>query len=215
MITLPNIQGYVFDLDGTLIHSLPGIAYSLNLALTDLGMKTYTENEIRTFIGNGVENLIQRARGENPTALDTLLAQFRIHYAIHWNHNTLPYPGITQWLEKIRTQQKPLAVLSNKPHPFTVKIVAEIFGAETFSIVLGERENIPRKPAPDALLEIAKHWNIPIQNIAMIGDSDVDLLSAKNAGAYSVAVTWGYQDPEKLRTYSPDQIISLPQQKLP
>jgi len=181
----------VFDLDGTLVDSLAGIADALNQALAEAGHPTHSLDAVRSFVGNGSLELARRAlpRDADISPAD-LESSFRHHYAHTWQTGTQPYPGILDLLAKLR--HRPLAVLSNKPDAFTRDIVAALFPVGTFTHVIGQSDRFPRKPAPDALLHLCRQWNCPPPDVTLIGDSLPDLESAANAGCQFIGVGWGY-----------------------
>ena len=190
----------IFDLDGTLVESLPGIAASLNRALALHGLPTHNEAAVRGFIGNGAKMLVTRALSSREAAfhLDSVIRAFGEDYAGTWPQGTLPYDGISELLADLRSRKIPLAVLSNKPHSFTVEIVEKLFPPDTFAVILGNREGMAHKPDPTGALEIAEILSTLPENCTLIGDSTMDLDTAKNAGMKSIAVTWGYHDRERL-----------------
>jgi phosphoglycolate phosphatase len=190
----------IFDLDGTLVESLPGIAASLNRALALHGLPGHEDAAVRGFIGDGARMLVTRAMSpsEAPLHLESVLLAFAEDYATSWQHGTQPYDGITDLLADLSARGVPLAVLSNKPHSFTTEIVAKLFPTNTFAAVLGNREGLPHKPDPTGALEIAAELGIAPENCILIGDSTMDLDTARRAAMTSIAVTWGYQDRDRL-----------------
>ncbi len=194
------MQALIFDLDGTLVESLPGIAASLNRALSLHGLPQHGHAAVRRFIGDGAKMLVTRALapGEAALHLDSVLKSFGEDYAISWQDGTVPYEGIPEMLAELKSRGIPLAVLSNKPHPFTVEIVGRLFPKNTFAAILGNREGMPHKPDPTGALELAETLATLPENCLLIGDSTMDLDTAKNAGMESIAVTWGYHDRERL-----------------
>jgi phosphoglycolate phosphatase len=201
-------KGWIFDLDGTLVDSLPGIAASLNAALASQGQLTHTNEKVRTFIGDGAEMLVRRALTDaDENCFTGVLENFREHYAAHWQDGTVPYAGIYELLASLRSRGDCLAVLSNKPHPFTMSIVDCLF-PQTFSHIVGQRAGIPHKPDPAGLWEILRSQEWTAEPSMMIGDSIMDLQTAQNAGIGSIAVTWGYHDKEALEPLHPNHIVS-------
>ena len=194
------MKALIFDLDGTLVESLPGIAASLNRALTLHGLPGHSHAAVRGFIGDGAKALVARAlAGVSRLDLaDSVLASFAADYAISWPSGTSVYPGIPELLAKVGSSGTPLAVLSNKPHAFTVEIVEKLFPEKTFAVILGNREGLPHKPDPAGAIEIAGTLRVPPGDCTIIGDSTMDLDTARNAGMASIAVTWGYHDRERL-----------------
>lgn len=208
--------GLIFDLDGTLVNSLQGIADSLNQALTASGLPTHTASAVRGFIGNGARILIQRAVPADASAdlLDTVEQAFKIDYAATWPTGTQVYPGIADLLERLQSRGYPLAVLSNKPHPFTVAMVSQMFPTIRFSSVLGQRLGIPHKPDPGGALEIAGLLQRLPGNCAIIGDSTMDLETARNAGMCPIAVTWGFHDRARLTAAGAEIVVAAPSELL-
>jgi phosphoglycolate phosphatase len=192
--------GLIFDLDGTLIDSLQGIAASLNHALTEAGLPTHSLTAVKGFIGNGAKILIQRAAPAEASAglLDQLEESFKSDYDRTWPQGTAIYAGIAALLESLHQQGYPLAVLSNKPHAFTTAIVARLFPSIPFSAVLGQQAGVPHKPDPAGALEIARALQRTPAECLIIGDSVMDLETAHHAGMRSIAVTWGFQDRARL-----------------
>lgn len=190
----------LFDLDGTLVESLPGIAASLNRALALHGLPCHGEAAVRGFIGDGARMLVTRAMNPSEVALhfESVLRCFGEDYAVSWPHGTFVYSGIPALLADLRARGIPLAVLSNKPHVFTTEIVGKLFPRDTFAAVLGNREGLPHKPDPAGALEIASMLGVLPENCVLVGDSTMDLETAHNAGMASIAVTWGYQNRERL-----------------
>ena len=201
--------GLILDLDGTLVDSLPGIAASLNRALESQGQSAHVTAAIRGFIGNGSLELARRAlpEGAPPELAFAVEAAFKEDYAVTWPNGTAPYPGIPECLAALTSNGFRLAVLSNKPHPFTVEIVARLFPDVAFDLVLGQRPDAPRKPDPEAALQIARHWGMAAGNCRFVGDSTIDLATARAAGIPAVAVGWGYHDRAALEAAGAAAIV--------
>lgn len=194
------MRALIFDLDGTLVESLPGIAASLNRALAQHGLPGQSHANVRGFIGDGMAKLIQRALATTSRLdlTESVLKFFAADYAASWASGTSVYPGMPELLANLEARSVPLAVLSNKPHTFTVEIVEKLFPNTNFTVVLGSRESLPHKPDPTGALEIANALKTAPKDCTIIGDSTMDLDTAKNAGMKSIAVTWGYHDRERL-----------------
>ncbi|MGJ8695937.1 MAG: HAD family hydrolase [Verrucomicrobiaceae bacterium] len=190
------IHGVLFDLDGTLVDSLPGITLALNRALEEQGLPPYSQKEVTGFIGNGAAALADKALGDRKDELGPLiLAGFQNHYQDTWPTGTLIFPGIPELLKTLKQAGFTLGVLSNKPHPFTVQIIEELFDASLFDGIYGHQDSFPKKPDPAKSLQIASDWNVSPHEIAYVGDSDVDLATAQNAGMQPFIVNWGYGFP--------------------
>jgi phosphoglycolate phosphatase len=191
----------IFDLDGTLVESLPGIATALNTALAAHGWPSHPEPAIRGFIGDGVIMLARRAApdGASTAEITRLVEAFRGEYASAWQEGTRVFTGMLALLRDLDHAGHPLAVLSNKPHDFTVEMVASVFPDTRFAAVLGHRPGMTPKPDPAGALEIAARLGLPPARCTLIGDSTMDLETAAAAGMPALAVGWGYHDPTRLR----------------
>ena len=204
-------RGLIFDLDGTLVDSLPGIAEALNAALEGNGLHGHSEQAIRTFIGNGLETTVRRAcpAGNNDeTLVARLVESFHQHYQSTWRSRTLVYPRIRELLSDLASDTTALAVLANKSHACAVGMIAEIFPEIPFACILGLQPGAPAKPHPAGALEIARTIALAPNQCQIIGDSTMDIDTAKNASMGSCAVTFGYHDDARLRAARPDHIVA-------
>jgi len=194
----------LWDLDGTLLDTLADLAASTNFALLSNGFAPRSLEEIRSFVGNGVQSLILRALPkEDRPAFDAVLSDFRTHYAEHCNDNTRPYPGIVDALTSLRAQGISMGVVSNKPDHAAKMLCRQHFGS-LIAIAIGDSPALRRKPAPDAAwraLEI-----LDTRNAVYIGDSEVDIETAKNAGLPCISVCWGFRPETALRQAGATQI---------
>jgi phosphoglycolate phosphatase len=207
-------HGLIFDLDGTLVDSLPGIANSLNQALGSLQLPLHSLQAVRGFIGNGARVLASRAAPAG--AADALIAgieqAFKADYDLTWPGGTAAYPGVSGVLLELQGRGIPLAVLSNKPHAFTTAMVSALFPEVAFAAVLGQRSGMPHKPDPAGAFEIAALLGLSPQACTVIGDSTMDLETARRSGMRAVAVTWGYHNREALLAALPDAVIDAPEE---
>ncbi|MEP4079230.1 HAD family hydrolase [Haloferula sp.] len=196
------IQAAIFDLDGTLVDSLPGIASSLNRALASCGYEGHDVDAVRTFIGNGSWMLCRRGVPASlpDSEADLVNQSFMKDYNDTWKEGTELFPGISDLLAELKLSGMPLAVLSNKPHPFTADIVSSLFEPGTFDKVLGHRQGTEPKPDPAGALEIASKLGISPTAISFVGDSLVDLETARNAEMEPLLVSWGYRPIDELRS---------------
>ncbi len=211
------IRAVIFDLDGTLIHSLPGLANSLNRVLGKNNLPTHSEHAVRSFIGDGIIKLVERA---TPNGLDhgeilRLTDEMKADYAATWETGSPPYPGTLEVLQTLTRHQIGIAVFSNKPDIYCKKITDHVFPGIHFARVLGQRQGVPVKPAPDGALEVAKSLNVDAGEIAFVGDSTMDLQTAHNAGMTAVAATWGYHDTPALAAQNPHHTITHISELLP
>ena len=206
---------YVFDLDGTLLNTINDLAASVNFALKEYGMSQHTVDEVRNFVGNGVKKLMERAV---PDGLDNPLfedayATFKKHYLEHGLDTTKPYPGIVDLLRELKKRGKNIAVVSNKFYDATGELVRHFFG-EYVKVAIGERENIRKKPAPDTVLEAFRLLGVDKEEAVYIGDSDVDVNTAKNVGILCISVLWGFRDKEFLIENWATTFVETPQEIL-
>ena len=191
------IRGLIFDLDGTLVDSLPGIASALNCSLQDLNLPTHSVEAVESFIGDGILTLVQRALGnEDPDQCNQVLTHFQEHYSKNWQGGTHPYSGMMALLEQFHKKGLPMAVLSNKPHSFTVEIVQTLFPSHLFDPIQGHREEFPKKPDPTTALQIVSDWGLTPKEVAYVGDSTVDLATAQAGKLIPLIFSWGYGTPK-------------------
>lgn len=204
----------IFDLDGTLVDSLPGIAATLNRTLSAHGLPGHSHAAVRSFVGNGLRNLILRGapHGASPELIQSLLTLYMKDYNLSWRDGTVAYPGVHHMLGELQQSGYSMAVLSNKVHEFTVEMVNSIFPDIHFSAVLGQRVGIPHKPDPAGALQIARTLGTSPENCVVIGDSTMDIETAANAGMENIAVSWGYHDRDRLLAAGARRIIDQPAQ---
>lgn len=203
---------YIFDLDGTLLSTLADLAASTNYALRTHHMPERSIDEVRRFVGNGVKKLMERAipDGLNNPLFEETFATFRQHYMQHNLDTTQPYPGIMQLLEQLKAEGKNIAVVSNKFYAATRELCRHFFG-DLVPVAIGEREDIRKKPAPDTVIEALRELGVDKEGTVYIGDSDVDIMTAKNSGMPCVSVLWGFRDKEFLLEHGATTLISQPE----
>ena len=203
---------YIFDLDGTLLSTLADLAASTNYALRTHHMPERSIDEVRRFVGNGVTKLMERAipDGLNNPLFEETFATFRQHYMQHNLDTTQPYPGIMQLLEQLKAEGKNIAVVSNKFYAATRELCRHFFG-DLVPVAIGEREDIRKKPAPDTVIEALRELGVDKEGAVYIGDSDVDIMTAKNSGMPCVSVLWGFRDKEFLLEHGATTLISQPE----
>lgn len=197
----------IFDLDGTLLNTLEDICNSLNYALRSNDLPSHSNLEVRCMIGSGVDVLITKAIGNDKTKFDAVKESYLNHYSNHNACYTKPFDGIKEELYKIKNKGYKIAVFSNKPDNDTQSIILKYFG-NIFDYVLGKKDKNRIKPYPDGLNEIKKNLKICNNNCIFVGDSDVDVMTGKNANIKTIAVTWGYRDKTVLQ--GADFIIDSP-----
>ena len=206
---------YIFDLDGTLLSTLADLAASCNYALRTNGMPERTLDEVRRFVGNGVKKLMERATPDglqNPL-FDKTLADFRQHYMKHNLDTTCPYEGVMPMLEELQRRGKKVAVVSNKFYAATQELCHHFF-SDLVTVAIGEREDIRKKPAPDTVIEALRQLNATAEESVYIGDSDVDIDTARNAGMPCISVLWGFRDKDFLIEHGATTLVATPQEIL-
>ncbi|MEE1314820.1 MAG: HAD family hydrolase [Faecalimonas sp.] len=208
----------IFDLDGTLTDTLESITYCVNLTLQELGLPEITREQCRAFVGNGARFLIEESlRAAGDTEISQIERAMEVYGRIFGRHCTYrvePYEGIEDLLADLKSQGLKLAVLSNKPDAQTKDVVAKFFGSDIFNYIQGQCEGIPRKPDPAAAQWIAKEFGVDTEECIYIGDSEVDMLTARAAGMESVGVTWGFRTEEVLQKHGATHIIHHPRELL-
>lgn len=199
--------GFVFDLDGTLVDSIPGIARGLNLALKALNYPEHSVDAIRGMVGRGARELCLAALREHfngavpEAAFEALHGGFMREYPHTWENGTVPYPGIREMLLELAAGGHPLGVLSNKPHAVTGPLVRHVFPEVPFRVVMGFSDRFPRKPEPDSLLSIVHSWNRKPEQVCMVGDSAHDGNTAVHGGTRLILVGWGYSSRAALDVF--------------
>lgn len=206
------IQCCVFDLDGTLVNSLRDLAEATNYALLQNGISAKSVEEYRYFVGDGVFKLVERAAG--PGVSQELLTKvkqgFDDYYTSHYHVYTEFYPGIFPLLQDLKKQGIRLAVISNKPHEFAVRIVEE-FAPGMFDSVMGNSPQFPKKPDPASLLHTMQTLNVHPSECLFIGDSNVDVYTGHNAGVPVIGVTWGFRPRQELKAAGADYLADCPE----
>ena len=204
---------YIFDLDGTLLSTLGDLAASCNYALRTNGMPERTVDEVRQFVGNGVKKLMERAipGGLDNPKFDKAYADFRQHYMQHNLDTTKPYDGVMTMLAELKRRGKKVAVVSNKFYAATQELCRHFFG-DLVPVAIGEREDIRKKPAPDTVIEAMRQLGVTADGAVYIGDSDVDIETARNSGMPCISVLWGFRDRDFLVEHGATTLVERPEQ---
>lgn len=198
-------KAIIWDLDGTLLDTLEDLAASTNAALTAHGYPPRSLSEVRAFVGNGVRNLIARALPrENCPDYEAVFADFRTHYAAHCNDRTRPYPGILDALRELKAAGIPMAVVSNKLDP-AVKALCRLHFGDLLDCAIGECDGLARKPAPDMVFRALDL--LGCTEGIYVGDSEVDIATAENAGLPAVIVGWGFRPAETLLAAGAKRVV--------
>lgn len=210
-----SFEGFIFDLDGTLLHTLPDLVVVTNQALAKEGFPPHSDDQILKFVGDGVMSLVLQAVPEYATEeqAQRVYQNFRAMYAKYGLSLTKQFEGMPEALYELKARGKKLGIMSNK-FEGGVKDVERTFFPGVMDVTHGESDTIPRKPKPDGLLLCAKEMGLAPERCVYFGDSASDMRAAHNAGMYAVGVSWGYQPLEKLMTGKPCEIISEPREFL-
>ena len=216
-----KFRAVIFDLDGTLLDSLHGIAVTMNALLEQMGYPPHPLEKYRYFVGNGLRTMVSRALPgkwrhrfpepeEKESRLDRLEKEYRNLYSEKWPLLTPPYRGVPELLETLSRQELKMAVLSNKTDVFTKRMVLELLPGCNFDMVLGARCGVPLKPDPGSALEIAAALSISPGEIIFLGDSGVDMQTGINAEMYPVGALWGFRDEDELLANGAKLLIKHP-----
>lgn len=203
----------IFDLDGTLLNTLDDLADSTNYALSRFGYPTRTIDEVRQFVGNGVAKLIERAipEGKNNPNFEKCLAIFKENYAQNMYNKTAPYNGIIEMLSNLKSKGIKIAVVSNKFDLAVKELCKKYFeGFIDFAAGENEAQGIKKKPAPDTVISVLNEFNFASEDAVYVGDSDVDIMTAKNSKMPCISVTWGFRDEKFLLKNGATILINAP-----
>ena len=211
---------YIFDLDGTLLDTLQDLANSVNYALRQYGLPEHPLDDVRRFVGNGVRLLMERAvpDGAQHPQFEAVFATFRQHYMEHSLDTTRPYDGIVETIHELKQRGCRLAVVSNKMMAATQELVAHFF--PEIEVAIGEHEaaGIRKKPAPDTVFEALRQLGLVVggktADTVYVGDSDVDIATARNSGLPCISVLWGFRDKPFLLEHGATTFVSTPQELL-
>ena len=203
--------GILWDLDGTLLDTLEDLADATNAVMRMHGYPTHSPEAVRSFVGNGARVLIEKAvpAGTDEAKIDTVLGDFKEYYGKHSADATKPYEGILECLRALRAAGVRTAVVSNKPD-FAVKALSAQYFDGLFDMAIGDREGVRKKPAPDSVFEVMRAVGVSSAESVYIGDSDVDVQTAKNAGIDGIFVSWGFRSAQILRENGAEVIVAAP-----
>lgn len=210
-----QINGIIFDLDGTLLDTINDIAFCTNSVLKKHGFQIYAVKKYNDFVGKGLDWLFEKAlKSENlvvdKSLIDEMSDEFEKLYQQNWHRKTLPYPEIESILNSLKNKNIKLAILSNKPDKFTKIMVDYFFPNTIFSAVKGASEEFPLKPDPTTTNQIIEEMNLSPNEILFVGDSDVDILTAINSNCFPLGVKWGFRSVDELIKTGAKGILNSP-----
>lgn len=207
-------KAVIFDLDGTLTNTLKSLWKSTNMALATAGLPPHEIDSYKYFAGNGAKELIRKSLiADGDTELvhfDSVMEAYNRIFEEYCMYEVKPYDGIRELLKALKEKRLHLAVNSNKPQPRTVDVVEEIFGKDTFDLLVGQCEERRRKPAPDGVNYILEQLHLNREDVLYIGDTCTDMQTGKSAGVFTVGALWGFRDRQELVENHADAIIEKP-----
>lgn len=208
------IKACIFDLDGTLTDTIESLTYSVRKTLEEMGLSEITKEQCRCFVGNGARVLMEkaiRAGGDiEGQRIDEAMEVYGRIFDDNCTYHVVPYEGITALLKELKSRGIKTAVLSNKPHRQTVKVTEAVFGKGAFDCVQGQKDSVPRKPAPDGVYAAMERMGVSGEEVLYIGDSEVDVETGRNAGVKTLAVAWGFRTEKELKDAGAQYLIYEP-----
>lgn len=204
----------LFDLDGTLLNTLQGLATAGNAVLAERGFPTHDIEDYNIFVGDGLRTLIERIVPQESSEgeVDICVAMFKEEYASCCYDGTAPYDGIMDMLEEFVELEIPIGILSNKPHVFTCEMVDYYFSHIPFAYVAGQQEGVAPKPDPEGVVLALEALDVMAENVLFVGDTSVDMETAENSDMVAAGVSWGFRPVEELLRYGANTIIERPQE---
>ena len=201
-------KAVIFDMDGTILNTLEDLKNATNYSLRQFNMPERTLEEVRMFVGNGIRKLVERAvpSGTSTEKIDEVLDVFLKYYEVHSADNTSSYPGIHELVEKLKAAGIKTAVSTNKADAPAQELGKEYFNG-IFDLIVGQRDGLRTKPAPDSVNEILKILNIQKKDAVYVGDSDVDVQTAANSGLDFIGVSWGFRGRKFLQEKGAKNIV--------
>lgn len=206
-------EAVLFDLDGTLLNTIDDLADSMNQVLRENNFPEHETEKYCLFVGNGAKKLVERALPEDQreeSEIDKYHIRYRELYGKCWKNKTSLYEGIEDLLTRLRILNIPIAILSNKPHGDVLRVTNFFFEDDLFSVISGQKDHIPHKPAPDGIYLITDELKVNCEKCLFVGDSSVDMKTAGAARMKAVGVSWGFRSTEELIENGADYIINEP-----
>ncbi len=207
-------RAVIFDLDGTLSDSIHSIKYCTDRTVAPYGFGPFSVEQYKYFVGDGAANLVRRALAAGGDTegvhFEEALARYKELFAVDCMYRVKPYEGIPKLLEELKHRGIKLAVLSNKPHAETVRVVETLFGRDCFDVIRGQSEGVPIKPDPAGVFAILEQLSMTPGEVLYLGDTATDMKTGKGAGAWTVGALWGFRKREELEEHHADAIIAHP-----
>lgn len=210
-----NYKAVIFDLDGTLLDSLIDLANSANRILEKHNLPVHPVERYKNFIGDGTLKLVERFLPEQERTAEKIQAivpEFKSDYSETCDLYSKPFDGISEMLEKLKQKNIKTAILSNKPHELTLRCTNKLLPTELFDIIRGHIEDVPRKPDPQSALQLIQELGVSREETVFVGDMEMDINTALNAGFKAVGVDWGFRTKEELLNLGAEVVISRPGQ---
>ncbi|NOZ03415.1 MAG: HAD family hydrolase [FCB group bacterium] len=208
-----SFKAVIFDLDGTLLNTLTDIADSMNTVLRSKGFPEHPVEKYKYFVGDGMDTLVQRTIPEQYRTKDIIkdcISAVKKEYSRRCNNKTKPYVGIEDLLTVLSDKNIPMAILTNKPHDFAVQTINQFLPRWEFTVILGAKPDLPKKPDPTGALLVANTLNIPPDKILYLGDTDTDMATATAAGMFPVGVLWGFRSRDELLRSGAKGLVRTP-----
>ena len=208
-----DVNAVIFDLDGTLLNTLDDIAESMNQVLEEQGYPVHETDRYKYFVGDGITPLVKRALPQyarSDEILEAMDKRMREVYGQRWDRKTRPYEGIPGLLDGLTAGKIPMGILSNKPDEYTLVTVHKFLGSWPFEVIRGSRADTPKKPAPDGALYISRLMELDPGECVCVGDTDIDMKTAKAAGMFPVGAAWGFRTREELFACGAERVIDNP-----
>ena len=215
MEKLRKYKAVIFDLDGTLLDSLIDLANSANRILEKHNLPVHPVEHYKNFIGDGAFKLAERFLPEQERTderINTIVLEFKADYSETCDLYSKPFDGIIPVLKKLKEQNIKMAILSNKPHDLTLRCTDKLLPAELFDIIRGHVESVPRKPDPQSALQLVKALGVLAEETLFVGDMEMDINTALNAGIKPVGVSWGFRSKQELLAFGAERVIDNPEQ---
>lgn len=210
---MKKFKAVIFDLDGTLLNTIHDIASSMNEVLRLNKFPAHSDSEYKKMVGDGMEMLVRRALPadiEDEKVIKDCIFKMRDEYSKRWNISSRPYPGVKEMLNYLRENGIRMSILSNKPDDFTKLTVSSLLSGWDFEVVMGIRNGILKKPAPDGALKIAADMSLNADNFLYVGDTATDMKTAVAAGMFPVGVLWGFRDADELLANGAEELLKKP-----